>query len=310
MKKQISALLACMLLPSLSLLAQPILTPVQPSDVSRLSQWVAAHRGGEFTGIRQGTLPQFQHAIQEGANVIEMDIRLTKDGIPVIHHNAHLGKPSSCSGRVTDYTLSELMGPCQTATQSERGEFIPTLEAVLALVDGQAVVNLEPKTAEAIGPVLQLIAKRNAYEWSYLSAYPDIYKAIRAYESDHAFKRRVSVAYNPAGNQKALHEALGLNDQNMVSVQLHYPVTLTCKNVRAVHEKGLKVSANSWPFVGFNERLSSGCSSLFQFGVDIALTNNVQSCELHKSRWLHNPVRYCEAGEALNVQADYSQFVL
>jgi glycerophosphoryl diester phosphodiesterase len=48
-----------------------------------------AHRGGLSAHV-ENTLGAFRHAISAGFDGIEMDVRLTKDGIPVIHHNAAL----------------------------------------------------------------------------------------------------------------------------------------------------------------------------------------------------------------------------
>ncbi|WP_162232266.1 glycerophosphodiester phosphodiesterase family protein [Methylogaea oryzae] len=262
---------------------------------TRFPRWIAAHRGGEFSNFRQGTIPQFLRAIHDGANVLEMDVRLTKDGIAIIHHNASLGKLNSCSGKVSDYTLSELRGRCQMADQALKGEFIPTLEEVLSTVHGDAVVNLEAKTFDSIGPMLQLVAKHHAYNWVYISAYPDFYAAIRQYERQYALSQQIMVEYNPAGSQQLLEEGLRLKDINIIAMQLH-PKTLTCKNVRAIHETGLRASANSWPYVGFNERMASGCSEIFRRGIDIARTNNVPSCKVQKVVSQHAAQNDCESG--------------
>lgn len=93
-----------------------------------------AHRGGIVEGYPENTLTAYRRAIEVGADVIEIDLRGTKDGEVVILHDSTLDRTTNGSGPVTDRTLAELK-----ALDAGGGETIPTYEEVLGLVSGTGV---------------------------------------------------------------------------------------------------------------------------------------------------------------------------
>ena len=93
-----------------------------------------AHRGGIIPGYPENTLAAFRQAIKHGAEVIEIDLRGTKDGEVVIVHDETLDRTTNGKGKITDYTLTELK-----KLDAGGGERIPTYEEVLQLVSGTGV---------------------------------------------------------------------------------------------------------------------------------------------------------------------------
>lgn len=68
---------------------------------------VIAHQGGD--GVWPGnTLFAFQHAVEMGVDIIETDIRQTRDGVLVISHDESVDGKSNGIGRVSDLTYAEL----------------------------------------------------------------------------------------------------------------------------------------------------------------------------------------------------------
>src|SRR5512133_3761947 len=68
---------------------------------------VIAHAGG--LGLNPGnTLEAFAASVALGCDMLEMDVRLTKDGVLVTHHDATLEQTSDGFGAVIDHTLAEL----------------------------------------------------------------------------------------------------------------------------------------------------------------------------------------------------------
>jgi len=67
-----------------------------------------AHRGGIIEGYPENTLAAFRRAIISGTEVVEIDIRGTKDGEVVILHDETLDRTTNGKGSVTNYTLEEL----------------------------------------------------------------------------------------------------------------------------------------------------------------------------------------------------------
>jgi glycerophosphoryl diester phosphodiesterase len=67
-----------------------------------------AHRGGISADHPENSLAAFRHAIAVGADVIELDLRATRDGEIVILHDETLDRTTSGTGKVTGHTLAEV----------------------------------------------------------------------------------------------------------------------------------------------------------------------------------------------------------
>ena len=108
---------------------------------------VYAHRGASAYAP-ENTLPAFALAMEQGADGIELDIHLTKDGELVVIHDEKVDRTTNGTGLVKDYTLAELRGLCADNGMEGFSEArIPTLREVLALVKpSDMMVNIEIKT--------------------------------------------------------------------------------------------------------------------------------------------------------------------
>ncbi|MCP8616783.1 glycerophosphodiester phosphodiesterase [Salirhabdus salicampi] len=68
---------------------------------------IFAHRGASGYAP-ENTMPAFQLAYEQGANGIETDVQLSKDGVPVLIHDETLKRTTNGTGYVKDYTVEEL----------------------------------------------------------------------------------------------------------------------------------------------------------------------------------------------------------
>ena len=68
---------------------------------------VFAHRGASGYAP-ENTLDAFMLAIEQGADGIELDVQLSKDGVPVVIHDETVDRVTAQSGFVKDFTLQEL----------------------------------------------------------------------------------------------------------------------------------------------------------------------------------------------------------
>ena len=96
---------------------------------------VIAHRGYSLVAP-ENTLQAYQKAIEAGADMVEMDINLTKDGIPVMIHDHFLERTTNGTGLVEQYTLEELK-KLDAGYHFQPGIDpvpIPTLEETLRLI--------------------------------------------------------------------------------------------------------------------------------------------------------------------------------
>lgn len=93
---------------------------------------IIAHRGSMGTHP-ENTMPAFEEAYRVGADGIELDVQMTKDGALVIIHDERVNRTSNGKGRVKDFTLEEIRRLDFGAAFSEAfaGTTIPTLEEVL-----------------------------------------------------------------------------------------------------------------------------------------------------------------------------------
>ena len=70
---------------------------------------VVAHRGSSYT-LAEHTLDAYLRAIEEGADALECDVRLTRDGHLVCVHDRTVDRTSSGHGVVSDFDLDDLRG--------------------------------------------------------------------------------------------------------------------------------------------------------------------------------------------------------
>lgn len=73
-----------------------------------MSKLFCAHRGVSAL-MPENTLPAFAAALALGADEIEFDVRMTKDGKMVVSHDGNLERISNGTGNVADHTLDKLL---------------------------------------------------------------------------------------------------------------------------------------------------------------------------------------------------------
>lgn len=107
-----------------------------------------AHRGASGHAP-ENTIPAFELAYQLGADRIELDVQLTKDGVPVVIHDERIDRVSDGTGYVRDYTLEELKSFNMNRQFPAYGKVqIPTLSEVYDFVkDTGLEINLELKNS-------------------------------------------------------------------------------------------------------------------------------------------------------------------
>ncbi|KMM36103.1 glycerophosphodiester phosphodiesterase [Guptibacillus hwajinpoensis] len=109
---------------------------------------IFGHRGSSGTHP-ENTLISFQAAHKAGANGIELDVQLTKDGVPVVIHDERVDRTTNGVGWVKDYLYDELIRLDAGHFFSSRfqGTTIPSLEEVLEWIASTSLsLNIELKT--------------------------------------------------------------------------------------------------------------------------------------------------------------------
>lgn len=115
---------------------------------------IIGHRGSQGTKP-ENTIASLREAMHADADMIEFDVRLTRDHIPVLSHNLHLyGTRKRELAFLRRYTLAELQ------RRTAGSEYpITTLDMAMKECFGRIYLNIELKEASAVGPTLEVVSK-------------------------------------------------------------------------------------------------------------------------------------------------------
>lgn len=138
---------------------------------------VIAHRG--FSAKEpENTLRAFKRALDAGSGGIEFDVRCSKDGMPIVLHDSTVDRTTNGHGNVHHLCIKSIR-----KFDAGRGEKIPTLEEVLALIGKNAAMFIELKDKGIEEPVLREIYRRNVVENSMVISF-DYESLMRVREID------------------------------------------------------------------------------------------------------------------------------
>lgn len=113
---------------------------------------IIGHRGA--AGLApENSLEALQAGIDAGADILEFDIRLTKDGVPILSHDFHTMRTHHRASIISRMTLEELR---ERTTDNP----IVTLEQVLNKFFGKILLNIELKGKGSSETVVQLIKSK------------------------------------------------------------------------------------------------------------------------------------------------------
>ena len=98
---------------------------------------IFAHRGAS-AHAPENTLSAFELAREQGADAIELDVKLSADGIPMVFHDPTLDRTTNGSGTLADCDLAALQ-----KLDAGAGQHIPTLAQVFDAVGNDLYINIE-----------------------------------------------------------------------------------------------------------------------------------------------------------------------
>lgn len=119
-------------------------------DTTLFKKVYFAHRGlhDNESDAPENSMAAFRKAVEAGLGM-ELDVQVTKDGVPVIFHDFKLERICGAEGKVVDHTYQEL----QAYRLCHSEERIPKLSDLLAMVDGRVplIVEIKAETADVSG---------------------------------------------------------------------------------------------------------------------------------------------------------------
>jgi glycerophosphoryl diester phosphodiesterase len=169
---------------------------------------VIGHRGSAGEAP-ENTLPSFARALESGAAILESDVHLTRDGVPVLIHDDVVDRTTDGGGRVADLSLAQLhaldaghrFSSDGGSTHPFRGQGlrVPTLEAALAAFpDARFNLELKEGLPGLVERCLEVIGKAGSAPRTLLTAGDDaLMDELRA----EVARRRAAVALGASARE-------------------------------------------------------------------------------------------------------------
>jgi glycerophosphoryl diester phosphodiesterase len=204
--------------------------------------WVVGHRGA--MGHRpENTFASFEHALELGADWIELDVHLTWDGALAVIHDESVDRTTDGHGLVKDHSLAELklLDAGAWFGSPYAGERIPTLDEALAWARGRGtLVDIEIKNAPIYYAGIEeaVVKALNSQQMA---------EQVIVISFDHAAVKRVRsldprVATGVLYAGRPVDAGVDLARQATADAVLPHWAYVTSEDVRVAHAAGLAVA--------------------------------------------------------------------
>lgn len=221
---------------------------------------IIAHRGASGTEPEH-TMKAYKLAHEQGADYLEHDLQLTKDGHLICMHDDTVNRTTNGTGKVSDKTLAQIK-----QLDAGKGEKVPTLDEVLTYFGDDAKYYIETKRPFDVNMDNELIRVLKKHNYIGLGRKPrkiiiqsfsaESIKNIRSQFSDITFVRLIG---NPSkediNNIKEYADGIGPNKSNV-----------TREMVKNAHEVGLFVHP-------YTVNTKKDMNDMFDFQVDGIFTD-------------------------------------
>jgi glycerophosphoryl diester phosphodiesterase len=212
-----------------------------------------AHRG-DWSGVPENTLAAFAAAERAGADMVELDVRRTRDGVAVVLHDRTLERVWSVPRAVRDLTVEEVRA---IGTGRDDGR-IPTLRE--ALEASSLPVMVDFVDTDVVEPALAEVRRAGALDRAlFAGGNLDGHRLLRSLEPE----ARIALTWNQATRP---------SDELLAGLDVEYfnpPWELVDDRVVAdMHDRGLLVSA-------WTVDEPAAMSMLLDLGVDAVTTNRI-----------------------------------
>ena len=192
------------------------------------------HRGAK--GLEpENTLRSFSKAIDLGVDMIEFDVRLTKDKKVVVIHDDKLDRTTNGKGLVKEKSLKEIK-----KLYAGKRERIPTLEETLDLVAKRVKVNIElkgEKTAESVSKIIDKYLKNKKWPLGYFFVSSFNYQELEDFKK---FQPKVKLGIIAENKETDFLKAA----KQLRAFSINLPMELINKKlVKNLHGKGFKIFA-------------------------------------------------------------------
>lgn len=245
-------------------------------DTACRERLLSAHRGAGGPGVLapENTLSAIRASILVGADFIEGDVNVTKDGELVLMHDDTVDRTTQGTGALADLTLAEVQALDLDVPSNVSGDFscdrVPRFADVLALTKGRVVFIIDGSKTDRTDLIAQAVADADAFDW-----------VVYDHTVSNWSKIEAAVALEPRFAIQVRADDATQLDEVTTRFASHPPIQIHIEdadpNVMAplVHAKGFRVFA-----LGFTRDIIVGASgdlngydALFDAGIDGVQSN-------------------------------------
>lgn len=187
----------------------------------------------------ENTLAGIEAALRLGVDAIEIDVHASRDGVPMLIHDATVDRTTNGQGTVADLTLAQLRALDAGGDLFGgrfRGARMPTLAAVLDLTRGRCVLVIEIKARAIEQLIAETIRRADAARRSMIWSFePEVVSAARMLMPDVPAAQLAGERVDDLG--RLLNDTVARNAQ---AISIHWS-RVTPALVRAARLRGLSV---------------------------------------------------------------------
>jgi len=148
-------------------------------DASSHEVLVASHRATHNV-YPENSLKAIQESIRLGVDIIEIDVKVSSDGIPFLMHDRTMDRTTTGKGDPEELTWEELQKLSIVDKGKKTSYRIPSLEAALELADGKILVDLDLKT-DRLDRIIEVVKRLDMKESVFF--FEDDYTALSHIQS-------------------------------------------------------------------------------------------------------------------------------
>ncbi|MGH7245968.1 MAG: glycerophosphodiester phosphodiesterase [Candidatus Levyibacteriota bacterium] len=192
-----------------------------------------AHRGA--SGYEpENTIAAFKKAIALGVDMVELDVRSTKDNVVVVFHDHKINKKTDGKGKISDHTYEEIK------STHVLGKHIPTIHDAIASIGNGCKINIELKDTSSIKPVVQLVSEYVEKKgWTYQHFVISSFDS-RKLRKVHTLNPHIALSYIISPTIVRQGKTISNCDNIFWSIQMHKR-RVSKKLVNLAHKRNFKV---------------------------------------------------------------------
>ena len=212
--------------------------------------FIAAHRGINGANIPPNTITSYQMALAMGADVVEIDVSISKDGEYFVFHPGMENRYIGGGVKLPNLTASEIDALRLLNTDGVKTSYkIPRLGEVLALLKGKVYINVDKFWTDIPG-ISRAIREAGVADQVLVKTYTDeeSLSAVKKYASDFMFIPMVRA-------KDEVTDALISDGVNVIGAEILFSSeedeVISAEYIRKMHDKNLLIWVNS---IVYNER--------------------------------------------------------